>query len=145
MSKTLYLKPRLSEKTYAQSESRVYAMDVPKNANKHVIAKAVEDQFEVKVKSVRVSNMNGKSKRVRSISGTRYSNAFGKRPDVKKAYVTLHDGHSLPFFAAIEEEEKQEQKTQTNIDKAIDKQAAKEAKPKRGLRLRKKEEAEGDK
>ncbi len=125
MSKTLILRPRLSEKTYGLSESRVYVVDVPKSTNKHSVARAVEAQFEVKVEKVNTTVIKGKSKRVMSVTGKRMGNAEGKRTDIKKAYVTLAEGHSLPFFAAIEEEEQKEQKLQAQVDKAADKQAAK--------------------
>ena len=128
MSKAIALRPRLSEKTYGLSESRVYVVEIPKDTNKHTIARAVEAQFEVKVAKVNVANIKGKSKRIISISGKRMKNAEGKRPDIKKAYVTLAKGHSLPFFAAIEEEEQQEQAVQEKVDKAAAKQATKEAK-----------------
>ncbi|HET7059944.1 MAG TPA: 50S ribosomal protein L23 [Candidatus Saccharimonadales bacterium] len=128
MSKTLILRPRLSEKTYGLSESRVYVVDVPKTANKHGVARAVEAQFEVKVDKVNITNIKGKSKRIISLTGKRSRNAEGRRPDIKKAYVTLAEGNSLPFFAAIEEEEQKEQKVQEQVDKAAAKQSAKEAK-----------------
>lgn len=128
MSKNLILRPRLSEKTYNMSESRVYVVDVPGNANKHSVARAVESQFEVKVVKVNTTVIKGKSKRVISASGKRTKNAEGRRVNIKKAYVTLAEGHSLPFFAAIEEEEQKEQAAQEKIDKAVAKQTAKEAK-----------------
>jgi large subunit ribosomal protein L23 len=144
MSKTITLRPRLSEKTYGLSEKRVYVVDVPTDANKHTVARAVEAQFEVKVSAVNIVNIKGKAKRVVSLTGKRMVNKNGKRPDIKKAYVTLAEGHSLPFFAAIEEEEAQEKATQAQIDKAAAKQAEKEAKPaRRGIRRKKDEE--GDK
>lgn len=128
MSKTLILRPRLSEKTYGLSESRVYVVDVPGNANKHGVARAVEAQFEVKVDKVNIMNVKGKSKRVMSLTGKRMANTEGRRPSIKKAYVTLAEGNSLPFFAAIEEEEQKEQATQEKLDKAIAKKAAKDEK-----------------
>ncbi len=128
MSKTIALRPRLSEKTYGLSENRVYVVDVPKSANKHTVARSVEAQFEVKVSKVNVTNIKGKSKRVISASGKRMKNAQGRQGDIKKAYVTLAEGHNLPFFAAIEEEEQQEQAVQEKVDKAAAKQATKEAK-----------------
>ena len=139
MSKSLILRPRLSEKTYAQSESRVYVVEVPASINKHDVARAIEAQFEVKVNKVNITNVKGKTKRTMSVTGKRYLNSNGKRSDIKKAYVTLAEGNSLPFFAAIEEEEQKEQATQAQIDKAAAKQADKEAKKstKRGI-LRKK-------
>ncbi|HYH36018.1 MAG TPA: 50S ribosomal protein L23, partial [Candidatus Saccharimonadales bacterium] len=89
---------------------------------------AVEEQFEVKVTEVNTANITGKSKRTISITGKRMTNAPGSRPDFKKAYVTLAEGHALPFFDAIEEEEQKEQATQEKFDKAAAKQAAKDEK-----------------
>lgn len=125
MSKTITLRPRLSEKTYGLSEGRVYVVEIPKDVNKHNVARAVEAQFEVKVVKVNVTNIPGKAKRIISLSGKRMMNAEGKRTGVKKAYVTLAKGNSLPFFQAIEEEEEKEQAVQTKVDKAAAKQAAK--------------------
>jgi large subunit ribosomal protein L23 len=139
--KSITLRPRLSEKTYSLSESRVYVVEVPKGVNKHSVARAMEEQFEgVKVSRVNLTNIPGKAKRVYSISGKRVKNAVGRRNDIRKAYVTLKEG-SLPFFAAVEEEEQKEQKLQEQVDKAASKQAAKEdKKPRRGLRRAKKTE-----
>lgn len=142
MSKTITLRPRLSEKTYAQSEQRVYVVDIPKDANKHSVARAIEAQFEVKVTKVNITNIPGKAKRVISLTGKRMKNAEGKRSNIKKAYVTLAEGHSLPFFAAVEEEEAQEQKVQEQFEKAAEKQAKKAAKPARKGILRKKDKTE---
>lgn len=142
MSKTITLRPRLSEKTYAQSEQRVYVVDIPKDANKHSVARAIEAQFEVKVTKVNITNIPGKAKRVISLTGKRMKNAEGKRSNIKKAYVTLAEGQSLPFFAAIEEAEEQEQKTQEQFEKAAEKQAKKAAKPARKGILRKKDKTE---
>jgi len=126
MSKTIILQPRLSEKTYAQSTERVYTMLVPRDANKHTVARAVEAQFDVKVTDVNITNYKGKAKRSISQNGRRVAN--GRDNAFKKAYVTLAEGSSLPFFAAIEEEQEKEAKAQANIDKAVAKEAEKEAK-----------------
>ena len=140
MYKSIILRPRLSEKTYAQSENRVYVVEIPKEINKHTVARAIEAQFEVKVANVNVANIPGKAKRTMSVTGKRYLNSEGKRTDLKKAYVTLVEGYSLPFFAAVEEEEAKEEKVQAQVDKAAAKAAAKEEKkaaPRRGLRRKK--------
>lgn len=128
MSKTISLRPRLNEKTYGLADSRVYVFDVDKSVNKHSIARAVEAQFDVKVVSVNTTNISGKAKRVMSITGKRVKNGEGRRSDIKKAYVTLAEGQSLPFFSAIEEEEQKEQAVQEKVDKAAAKQASKGAK-----------------
>jgi large subunit ribosomal protein L23 len=127
MSKLHTIHPVLSEKTYSQSGNKVYAVMVPKDANKHSVARTIEETFEVKVKTVNILNQLGKSKRTVSIFGKRADNKNGKRSDYKKAYVTLVEG-SLPFFQAIEDEEKRVEENQKQIDKAAEKQNAKEAK-----------------
>lgn len=131
MDKTITLRPSLSEKTYGLSEQRVYVLEVPKGVNKHSVARAVEAQFEVKVTKVNMTNIKGKAKRVRNLSGSRVKNTEGTRIDIKKAYVTLAAGQGLPFFNAIEEEEQKEEATQEKFDKAAAKQAEKSAKPAR--------------
>jgi large subunit ribosomal protein L23 len=118
------LKPRMSEKSYGLSSSGVYVFDVDKSVNKHEIAKAVEDTYEVSVVDVRTVLLKGKIKRL-------YRNkrfVTGKRADVKKAYVTLKEGDAIPIFAAIEEEEAKAEKTSKTLEKAAEKQAKKEEK-----------------
>jgi large subunit ribosomal protein L23 len=135
MSKTIVLRPRLNEKTYALSPKRVFVFEVDKSVNKHDVARAVEAQFEVKVTAVNMTNITGKAKRVMNLTGKRAMNASGKRNDIKKAYVTLAEGHSLPFFDTVEEEDQKEQALQQKVDKAAAKQADKaEAPARRGLR-----------
>lgn len=106
MDKTLVLKPRLSEKTYGLSRSNVYVFDVAGDANKHSVARAVASQFDVEVVKVNITNIDGKSVRVISKKGRRVSK--GNRADIKKAYVTLAKGSSLPFFDAAEEADAKE-------------------------------------
>lgn len=98
MSKSLSLNPRLSEKAYALSElTNTYIFDVPYSANRHTIARAVEAQYEVDVKSVRIAGVPGKTGR-----NIRRGRIVGqnKRSDIRKAYVTLNDGDKLPLFAS---------------------------------------------
>jgi large subunit ribosomal protein L23 len=126
MSKHITLKPKLSEKTYAQSAKRVYAFVVPREVNKHTVARAVEAQFEVKVSEVNIVNLKGKAKRTISKGGRRVAN--GRDNATKKAYVTLAEGNELPFFAAVEEAEEKQADTQAKVEKAAEKSAAKQAK-----------------
>ncbi len=67
-----------------------YSFRVSINANKIEIAKAIEHIFAVKVLAVNTSRMRGKPKRL-----GRYS---GKRPDWKKAIVTLREGDRIADF-----------------------------------------------
>lgn len=55
---------------------------VSKQATKIDVKKAVEELFSVKVKSVNILNLQGKTKSFRGREG--------RRPDRKKAYVTLY-------------------------------------------------------
>jgi large subunit ribosomal protein L23 len=126
MYKTLTLRPRLSEKALATSQNGTYVFVVPGDANKHSVARAVEAQFEVQVTDVRILNVKGKAKRTITKGGRRVMN--GSASDIKKAYVTLVSGQSLPIFAAVEEEEAKQEKLQEQVDKAAAKQAEKEAK-----------------
>jgi large subunit ribosomal protein L23 len=130
MSKTVFIKPRLSEQTYALAQqSRVYVFDVPHTANKQTVAQSVKEQFEVTVEAVNITHVKGKSKRTVSITGRRRSNVVGTRGNTKKAYVRLAKGFSLPVFAAVEEAEEKEQATQKQVDKAAEKQVQKSIKP----------------
>mgnify|MGYP001567837200 FL=1 len=84
-------RPMVTEKSTRQKEeSRQYVFEVNRDANKIEIQSAVERLFKVKVLQVRTSNVLGKVKRL----GRRY----GKRPDWKKAIVTLKEGDRIDFF-----------------------------------------------
>jgi ribosomal protein L23 len=102
MDKTIALAPIMSEKAYGLSQLRnTYVFAVPKDANKHTVARAVSAQFGVTVENVNVTNISGKAKRTISKKGRA---ANGRQNDTRKAYVTLKAGDSLPIFAALEEE-----------------------------------------
>ena len=121
--KAVILKPRLSEQSYALSQSRVYVFDVPTGANKHVVARSVAAQFNVEVTNVNIANISGKAKRTYQKRGRVIK---GQNSDLRKAYVTLKEGQSLPIFAAIEEEEAKAEETQAKVDKAAAKQTKKQ-------------------
>lgn len=107
------LKPRMSEKTYSQSANGVFVFVVDHSLNKHQIADAVEKTYEVNVVDVRIVIHKGKEKR--SYRNKRYEN--GVRSDIKKAYVTLAKGQSIPIFAAVEEPEAEEPKKKAKAKK----------------------------
>lgn len=129
MDKTLILKPRLSEKAYATSQAfNTFVFDVPKSANKHSVARAVESQYDVAVEEVKIIVMKGKAKRTIRKGG---KIAKGRQSDVKKAYVKLKAGNSLPIFAAIEEAEEKQEKVAAIAEKAAAKVAKKADKEKK--------------
>lgn len=126
MDKTRILNPRLSEKAYGLSQVRnTYVFDVPKDANKHSVARAVSAQFNVTVTNVNIANIDGKAKRTIRKGGRA---AAGKQNDVKKAYVTLLAGDTLPLFAAIEEADAKNEEITKAAAKAVEKRAKKETK-----------------
>ena len=86
------LRPIVSEKSYALLDVGVYTFVVAPDANKVQIRQAVEQLFNVQV--VKVNTLNRKGKRKRN----RRSFTFGKRPDTKRAIVTLAEGQRIPLF-----------------------------------------------
>ena len=79
----LLLKPVITEKTTMMMSDGKYTFKVP-------LRKAVEAVFGVKVKSVATLRTMGKFKRM--------GKYIGKRPDYKKAIVTLQEGETIEFF-----------------------------------------------
>ncbi len=106
MSKAVPLKAVMSEKAYAFSQKlNTYVFVVPRASSKPAVKRAIEDQYEVGVKSVQVANIAGKAKKTYRRRGR---SVPGKRADVRKAYVTLAEGDSLPIFAAVQAAEESE-------------------------------------
>lgn len=90
---TILLGPHMSEKaTNVGEASNQVVFKVRTDANKSEIRQAVEKLFEVKVDSVQVANMKGKTKRFRGTPG--------RRPSWKKAYVCLAEGSTIDFIGA---------------------------------------------
>ncbi|WP_419924633.1 50S ribosomal protein L23 [Candidatus Poriferisocius sp.] len=86
------LAPVVSEKSYELLESNVYTFRVHPDASKPEIKDAVESLFDVTV--LKVNTMNRKGKRRRN----RRSPTFGRRPDVKRALITLAEGDQIELF-----------------------------------------------
>lgn len=131
----MVLKPRMSEKAYDLSHSMdTYVFDVPASANKIEVAKAVSKQFKVTVEDVRIVMLKGKKARSIRIGGVR-KNVYGKRPDVKKAYVKIKKGENIPIFASIDEAEekakKADEKAAKKAGKTVETPKKTEEKPKR--------------
>lgn len=121
--KDLAMIPRISEKAYQMSQReniKTYVFEVPVTTNKHTVARAITAQYDVVVASVRTTTAKGKVKQSYRKGGRPIT---GIRSDVKKAYVTLRAGDSLPLFV---EEEKEAEKQQKAEEKAV--KAAKKAK-----------------
>lgn len=124
--KSLVLIPRMSEKAYTASQAlNTYVFDVPADANKHTVARAIGTQFDVTVTGVNITTNKGKAKRTVRKTGRAVK---GRQVDIKKAYVTLKEGDSLPLFAAVEKAEAKSEKIAEAAEKAAEKQAKKEKK-----------------
>ncbi len=90
---TTLLGPVITEKATQASEHNQVTFRVRNNATKPEIKKAVEGLFEVKVTAVNTLNVKGKVKRFRGRPG--------RRPNWKKAMVTLEEGHAIDVTTGI--------------------------------------------
>ena len=90
-------RPLVTEKVSALNEKGKYGFIVDAEANKVEIKKAVEKQYGVNVEKVNTQNVMGKLK-------TRYTKAgvlSGRRPNYKKAIVTLAEGEVIDFYSNV--------------------------------------------
>jgi large subunit ribosomal protein L23 len=87
-------RPLITEKGMrSNEENNTVVFQVDTRANKLLIKHAIEALFQVKVLEVNTLNVQGKKKRVRMREG--------KKPDWKKAYVTLREGDTITFFEGV--------------------------------------------
>ena len=86
----ILLAPVISEKSYGLLDENKYTFIVKPDANKTQIKIAVEQVFGVKVTGVNTLNRQGKRRRTRV--------GFGKRPDTKRAVVSVADGQRIDIF-----------------------------------------------
>jgi large subunit ribosomal protein L23 len=85
------IRPVVSEKSYDLiEETNTYTFEIDPRSNKTEIKQAVETIFGVKVVRVNTQNRKGKKKRQGWVTG--------KRPDRKRAMVTLAVGDEIDIF-----------------------------------------------
>lgn len=101
MKSQINIFPRTTEKAYGMSKNNVYVFDAPINANKNEITAAVEAQYGVKVSGIKTLVQDGKAKRFSR--GKRSQPVAVTMRDLKKAYVTLAEGHSIKVFEEVTE------------------------------------------
>ena len=90
-NRNIIIRPLITEKISDLTEKeRKVAFIVNPDANRIEIKRAVEKRFNVKVEKVATANFMGKVKKM-----GRYE---GRRPDTKKAIVTLKEGFKIEFF-----------------------------------------------
>ncbi|MDP2651599.1 MAG: 50S ribosomal protein L23 [bacterium] len=83
--------PWFSEKALIMTEKGVYAFVVPKRATKAEIAGAIKEIYKVEPRAIRVVNLPGKAKAMRTKRGV------GFRAARRKAYVYLNAGDTIQF------------------------------------------------
>ena len=88
---TIIKKPLFTEKgaKLKETENKVL-VEVHRDANKIDIKKAVEEIFKVKVEKISTVTTKGKWKK--------HGKSIGRRPDRKKAVITLKKGEKLDFI-----------------------------------------------
>ncbi len=89
-ARDIILRPLISEKSTSAMTDNKYTFEIHVDANKSQVKKAIEEIFKVKVTKVNTINIEGKMRR--------YGKFTGKRPDRKKAIVTLAEGQSIKVF-----------------------------------------------
>src|SRR6201987_3863829 len=85
--------PVVTEKATMASEHNKVVFKVARNATKPQIKEAVEKLFDVKVKSVNTLVRQGKIKM--------FKGRPGQRSDVKRAIVTLEEGHKIDVTTGL--------------------------------------------
>jgi len=91
MNINLLKHPHLTEKSlYQREDGNKVTFLVEVTANKPEIKKTIEKMFNVSVEAVRTVKIPGKMKRM--------GRFIGKRPDRKKAIVTLKEGDTIEYF-----------------------------------------------
>jgi large subunit ribosomal protein L23 len=86
--RAILIRPLMTEKSMRQKEEQnAVTFEVATDANRVEIRQAVEKVFNVKVQAVRTARRRGKWKRLGRFEG--------RRPDWKKAVVTLKPGHKI--------------------------------------------------
>ncbi|HEX9744356.1 MAG TPA: 50S ribosomal protein L23 [bacterium] len=85
----ILVKPLVTEKSNLGPQDRKYTFVVDKRASKDQIKRAIKERFKVEVETVNTMNFRGKVK-------GQSMRKIGKRPDWKKAVVTLKQGETIP-------------------------------------------------
>ena len=93
-AEALIIAPLITEKgTIASEKANQVVFRVRPEATKDNIKLVVEEMFKVKVLRVRTSNFLGKERR--------RGRVIGRKPNWKKAYVTLKQGDKIEFFEGV--------------------------------------------
>jgi large subunit ribosomal protein L23 len=94
---SILISPLVTEKVSALNEKGKYGFIVDSSANKVEIKRAVEKMYSVNVEKVNTTNVLGKSK----VRFTKGGTVAGRRPNYKKAIVTLASGEVIDFYSNV--------------------------------------------
>jgi large subunit ribosomal protein L23 len=93
-AESVIVRPLLTEKgTRLRERDRQILFEVASDASRTEVRRAVETLFNVKVTGVRTQIVRGKVRRM--------GRFVGRRPNWKKAIVTLEPGKTIEFFEGV--------------------------------------------
>ncbi|NLA58634.1 MAG: 50S ribosomal protein L23 [Firmicutes bacterium] len=91
--RSIIRRPIISERTMDLLAENKYTFEVDLKATKPQIREAIEQIFNVEVEKVNTMRVRGKKRRM--------GRNEGKRPDWKKAIVTLKEGQRIELFEGL--------------------------------------------
>jgi large subunit ribosomal protein L23 len=93
-AREIIVRPVVTERSTTLGEEKdAFTFIVAQDANKLEIRRAVEELFDVKVRSVNTMRYRGKLRRI--------GRSIGRRPGYKKAIVTLAEGERIDVYEGI--------------------------------------------
>jgi len=121
MNSSLIKSALISEKSFTAAGNSKFTFVVDKSATKAEVAETIAELFNVEVLDVNMVRVKGKVKRSRK--------GLGKRPDFKKAILTLKKGSKIDLFEVDKDEKKQDKiKEEGRKSKTIEKEKVSETK-----------------
>ena len=91
---SVVISPLVTEKgTVVGEKSNQVVFRIRPNASKAQIREVIEDSFKVTVMKIRTANFLGKQRR--------RGRTLGRRPNWKKAYITLKEGDRIEIFEGL--------------------------------------------
>jgi large subunit ribosomal protein L23 len=90
-------RPLVTEKVSSLNEKGKYGFIVDREANKVEIKNAVEKMYGVNVAKVNTLSVMGKKK----VRFTKAGTLAGRKPNYKKAIVTLAEGEVIDFYSNV--------------------------------------------
>jgi large subunit ribosomal protein L23 len=93
-TESVVISPLVTEKgTVVGEKSNQVVFRIRPNASKAQVRDVIEDLFKVTVVKIRTANFLGKQRR--------RGRTLGRRPNWKKAYITLKEGDRIEIFEGL--------------------------------------------